>query len=198
MEKFKQYLGHRIFRVLSGVAEEMQVMAYVVGGFVRDSFLNRSGTRDIDVAIVGSGIDFAAEVASRIKPSPDVKVFTNFGTAMIQYKEWKLEFVGARKESYRMNSRKPLVEDGSLEDDQKRRDFTINAMAFDLRKKHFGELIDPFFRRSPADDEGYKVCRSAWFLNRIRLLCSNNKKCRKDLHRFDGKDSQRIEPDYSY
>lgn len=144
MEKFKQYLGHRIFRILSGVAEEMQVMACVVGGFVRDSFLGRSGTQDIDIAVVGSGIDFAAEVASRIKPSPDVKIFTNFGTAMIQYKEWKLEFVGARKESYRKNSRKPLVEDGSLEDDQKRRDFTINAMAFDLRKTHFGELIDPF------------------------------------------------------
>ena len=144
MGKYKHYLDHRIFRIVSGISAEMQVMACVVGGFVRDSFLNRSGTQDIDIAIVGSGIDFAKKVAGKLKPSPEVKIFKNFGTAMIQYKEWKLEFVGARKESYRKNSRKPLVENGSFEDDQKRRDFTINAMAFDLRKRHFGELIDPF------------------------------------------------------
>jgi poly(A) polymerase len=144
MEKFKHYLDHCIFRIISGVSAEMHVMACVVGGFVRDSFLSRGNTQDIDIAVVGSGIDFAHQVAAKLKPPPEVKFFKNFGTAMIQYKDWKVEFVGARKESYRKNSRKPLVENGSLEDDQKRRDFTINAMAFDLRKRHFGELMDPF------------------------------------------------------
>jgi len=119
-------------------------MACVVGGFVRDCLLGRDAKNDIDIAVVGSGIDFAHAVASRLSPPPEVKFFKNFGTAMIQYKDVKVEFVGARKESYRGDSRKPLVEDGSLEDDQKRRDFTINAMAFDLRMSELGELIDPF------------------------------------------------------
>ena len=144
MGKYKHYLNHQVFRAVSEVASEMQLMACVVGGYVRDCFLGREDKNDIDIAVVGSGIDFAHAVAAKLRPVPEVKFFKNFGTAMIHYKDWKVEFVGARKESYRSNSRKPLVEDGTLEDDQKRRDFTINAMAFDLRKRKFGELIDPF------------------------------------------------------
>lgn len=157
MTKFAQFLENRIFHDVSAAAGEMGVMACVVGGFVRDSFLGRDARNDIDIAVVGSGIDFAHAVAARLKPVPDVKFFKNFGTAMIQYGEWKVEFVGARKESYRIDSRKPLVEDGSLEDDQKRRDFTINAMAFDLRGSHFGELIDPF---QGIRDLGEKIIRT--------------------------------------
>ncbi|MCX6286132.1 MAG: HD domain-containing protein [Bacteroidetes bacterium] len=153
MSTFKHYIENRIFHSVSEVADEMQLMACVVGGFVRDCFLARGDKNDIDIAVVGSGIDFAHLVALKLRPSPDVKFFKNFGTAMIQYKEWKVEFVGARKESYRSDSRKPLVEDGTLEDDQRRRDFTINAMAFDLRMDHFGELIDPFYGMKDLEDK---------------------------------------------
>ncbi len=144
METFIKYLDDPIFRAVTKAAGEMNLMACVVGGFVRDCLLGRDAKNDIDIAVVGSGIDFAHAVAARLSPPPEVKFFKNFGTAMIQYKDVKVEFVGARKESYRCDSRKPLVEDGSLEDDQKRRDFTINAMAFDLRMSELGELIDPF------------------------------------------------------
>lgn len=153
MPAFKQYLNNPVFREVSVSADELGVMACVVGGYVRDCFLGRDARNDIDIAVVGSGIDFAHAVAARLSPVPDVKFFKNFGTAMIQCGEWKVEFVGARKESYRIDSRKPLVEDGSLEDDQKRRDFTINAMAFDLRGSHFGELIDPFHGIRDLDEK---------------------------------------------
>jgi tRNA nucleotidyltransferase/poly(A) polymerase len=144
MGKYKHYLKHQVFRAVSEAAAEMQVMACVVGGYVRDCFLERGDKNDIDIAVVGSGIEFAQAVALKLDPVPDVKFFRNFGTAMFSHNNRKVEFVGARKESYRNDSRKPLVENGSLEDDQKRRDFTINAMAFDLRKSTYGELIDPF------------------------------------------------------
>ena len=157
MATFKHFLDHHIFHAVSESADELHLMACVVGGFVRDCFLGRDAKNDIDIAVVGSGIDFAYAVALKLKPSPEVKFFRNFGTAMIQYRDWKIEFVGARKESYRSDSRKPLVEDGSLEDDQNRRDFTINAMAFDLRKAHFGELIDPF---NGMRDLGEKIIRT--------------------------------------
>jgi len=157
MEKFNHFLGDRVFVTVSEVAEETQLMACVVGGFVRDCFLGRDFKNDIDISVVGSGIDFAHAVAAKLRPEPEVKFFRNFGTAMIRYGDWQVEFVGARKESYRSDSRKPLVEDGSLEDDQKRRDFTINAMAFDLRMSHFGELIDPF---NGMRDLGDKVIRT--------------------------------------
>lgn len=157
MKKFDRFLGDRVFVTVSEVAEETQLMACVVGGFVRDCFLGRDFKNDIDISVVGSGIDFAHAVAAKLRPEPEVKFFRNFGTAMIRYGDWQVEFVGARKESYRSDSRKPLVEDGSLEDDQKRRDFTINAMAFDLRMSHFGELIDPF---NGMRDLGDKVIRT--------------------------------------
>lgn len=142
----KVYINHKIFKKISAVADEMGVEAYVVGGYVRDSLLKRPSV-DIDVVVLGSGIDIANRVAKALDPSMPVKIFKNFGTAMFYFrgeKNWEVEFVGARKESYRLDSRKPIVEDGSLDDDQKRRDFTINALAYSLNKKDFGRLIDPF------------------------------------------------------
>ncbi|MCV6629060.1 MAG: CCA tRNA nucleotidyltransferase, partial [Flavobacteriaceae bacterium] len=139
------------FELLSQAVDSLGLEAYVIGGFVRDYFLKRGnhakskeGPKDIDIVAVGSGIALANKVAELLPGNPKVSVFKNFGTAMVQSKEWELEFVGARKESYNRNSRKPIVEDGTLEDDQNRRDFTINAMALDLRSAHFGNLIDPF------------------------------------------------------
>lgn len=140
----KKHLSNPVFNTVSQVAEEMHVRAFVIGGFVRDLILQRDNKQDIDIVVTGSGIDFANRVAERLVGDIPVKFFKNFGTAMLTYHGWKVEFVGARKESYRQNSRKPIVEDGTLEDDQNRRDFTINAMAIDLGKEHFGELIDPF------------------------------------------------------
>ena len=136
-------LKHKIFRKISEVADQMQMETYVIGGFVRDIYLNRP-SHDIDIVTVGSGIEFAKSVANSLKPSPKVTVFKNFGTAMLKYNDLEIEFVGARKESYQRDSRKPIVENGTLEDDQNRRDFTINAMALGLNKSNFGELIDPF------------------------------------------------------
>ena len=136
-----QFLDRPVFRLLSEVAAEKGVRAFVIGGFVRDCFLGRS-CNDIDVVVEGSGIDFARAVGERTHQH--VSYFKNFGTAMLHYRGDELEFVGARKESYRRESRKPIVEDGTLEDDQQRRDFTINAMAFSLQKEDFGALVDPF------------------------------------------------------
>ncbi len=135
------FLDNRIFGIISEVAAEHGVRAFVIGGFVRDCFLGRP-CKDIDVVVEGSGIEIAERVAERVKSK--VSVFKNFGTAMFRYCGLEIEFVGARKESYRANSRKPIVENGTLEDDQKRRDFTINALAFSLQKEDFGNLVDPF------------------------------------------------------
>ena len=136
-----QYLQKPVFRLVSEVAEERGVRAFVIGGYVRDCFLGRE-CNDIDIVVEGSGIDFARAVGE--KSGKKVSYFKNFGTAMLRFKGDEIEFVGARKESYRRESRKPIVENGTLEDDQKRRDFTINAMAFSLQKDRYGELVDPF------------------------------------------------------
>src|SRR5690606_13234910 len=138
----KQFLQYPIFSLLSDVAEAAQVECYVVGGYVRDRIMGRDFKNDIDVVVVGSGIDFAMRVGDRL--GSQVTVFKNFGTAMLQHDQLQIEFVGARKESYRLDSRKPIVEDGTLQDDQNRRDFTINAMALSLTKADFGRLLDPF------------------------------------------------------
>ncbi len=143
----KGYLENPVFGIVSEVAESIGVRAFVIGGFVRDCFLGRK-TDDIDIVVEGSGIALATAVADYIKAKEHhgcrVSVFKNFGTAMLKYHGTEVEFVGARKESYHRESRKPIVEDGTLEDDQKRRDFTINAMAFSLQKEDFGALVDPF------------------------------------------------------
>lgn len=131
----------QVFSIISKAAAEVET--YVVGGYVRDLLLKRP-SKDIDVVCVGSGIELANKVADALGDDVHVKVFKNFGTAMVKHKDWEVEFVGARKESYRRDSRKPIVEDGSLDDDQKRRDFTINALAIRLNESQFGELIDPF------------------------------------------------------
>ena len=135
------FLDDRIFGIISDVAGNMGVRAYVIGGYVRDCFLGRP-SKDIDVVVEGSGIELAEAVGKTVHSQ--VSVFRNFGTAMLKYHGVEVEFVGARKESYRRDSRKPIVENGTLEDDQLRRDFTINAMAFSLQKDDFGALVDPF------------------------------------------------------
>ena len=137
----KQHLQHPVFKKLGALADQMNTEVFVIGGFVRDIFLDRP-SKDIDILIIGNGIKFAEAASVALKSQ--VSVFKNFGTAMLRYKDLEIEFVGARKESYRADSRKPLVEDGTLEDDQKRRDFTINAMAISLNQSTFGELLDPF------------------------------------------------------
>ena len=143
-QNYKQALQDPIFEILIEAAEELAVECYAIGGFVRDYLLHRGTPKDIDIVVVGSGIALAKKVASKLPGNPKISIFKNFGTAMIKHKELELEFVGARKESYHLESRKPVVEDGSLEDDQKRRDFTINALALSLSKKNFGDLLDPF------------------------------------------------------
>ena len=138
-------LEDKIFKIISEVACNENVEAFVIGGWVRDLLLNRNNDeKDIDILVVGNGIDFAGKVAARIDKGIKVAVFKNFGTAMFRAYDYELEFVGARKESYSEDSRKPAVETGSLEDDQNRRDFTINALAISLNKKDYGVLIDPF------------------------------------------------------
>jgi len=137
----QQHLQNPIFKTLSTIADKNKTEAYVIGGFVRDLFLNRP-SKDIDVVVVGSGINYAEAVGRKLNTR--VAIFKNFGTANIKYQDLEVEFVGARRESYRSDSRKPIVEDGTLEDDQLRRDFTINALAINLTANHFGELLDPF------------------------------------------------------
>ena len=138
-----QILDQPIMHTVSEVADELGLECYVVGGYVRDIFLERPSD-DIDCVVVGSGITMARAVAKRLGRKAHLSVFKNFGTAQVKYGKQELEFVGARRESYQRDSRKPIVEDGTLEDDQNRRDFTINAMAICLNKARFGELVDPF------------------------------------------------------
>lgn len=142
-----QELNHIIFKTIAASAAKLNVQAFVIGGFVRDIYLQRP-SEDVDIAVIGSGIELAEAAAAILDPEINVKTFRNFGTAMFKYKthnkQYVIEFVGARRESYRRDSRKPIVEDGSLVDDQNRRDFTINAMAFSLNEENYGELLDPF------------------------------------------------------
>lgn len=137
-----EHLEHRIFRTLSEVAAEMNTETYAIGGFVRDLLLDRP-SKDIDFVVVGSGIEFAKRAAEKLNVK-QVSYFKNFGTAMFKCDDLEFEFVGARRESYQRNSRNPIVEDGTLEDDQNRRDFTINALAISLQDENFGDVIDPF------------------------------------------------------
>ena len=136
-------LDQEIFHQISAVADRLGVECYVVGGYVRDIFLERPSD-DIDVVVVGSGIEVASALKKKLGRKAHLSVFRNFGTAQVKFRDMEVEFVGARKESYSHDSRKPVVEDGTLEDDQNRRDFTINAMAICLNKNRFGELVDPF------------------------------------------------------
>ncbi len=143
-KNYQEALQDPIFSIISSAAKNLSLDSYVIGGFVRDLMLARGDAKDIDIVAIGSGIALAKKVASMLPGKPEVTIFKNFGTAMIKHQGMELEFVGARKESYRDNSRKPAVEDGTLEDDQKRRDFTINALALSLNEHDFGDLLDPF------------------------------------------------------
>lgn len=148
----KEHLQHKIFDCISQCADELGLETYVIGGYVRDVILQRKQPKDIDIVCVGSGIELARKVAEKLHGKPRVQVFKNFGTAMVAHEDLELEFVGARKESYDRTSRKPTVENGTLEDDQNRRDFTINTLALCLNQKRFGELIDPFGGMKDLED----------------------------------------------
>jgi len=141
---YTEALKNNIFSLISTCAEELNLECYVIGGFVRDYIIKKSIPKDIDIVVVGDGIEFANYVSKKIKNTPKVTIFKTYGTAMFRYNDLEIEFVGARKESYNENSRNPKVVTGTLEDDQNRRDFTINSMAFSLNKKHYGALVDPF------------------------------------------------------
>lgn len=141
---YKEALNNKIFQVISEASASLNVESYVIGGFVRDLLLKRDFKKDIDIVAVGSGIELALKVSEMLPKKPKVQVFKTYGTAMLRFEDTEIEFVGARKESYQLESRNPIVENGTLEDDQNRRDFTINALALSLNEKNFGDLIDPF------------------------------------------------------
>ncbi len=173
------FLDRPIFRIVSEVAAEQGVRAFVIGGYVRDCFLGNAKD-DIDIVVEGSGIALAKAVAQRLGPRCRVSIFKTFGTAMLKHRGAEIEFVGARKESYRHDSRKPIVEDGTLEEDQRRRDFTINAMAFSLQKEDYGALVDPFggirdlaagIIRTPLEPEQTYNDDPLRMLRAIRFVC---------------------------
>jgi tRNA nucleotidyltransferase (CCA-adding enzyme) len=154
---YRVALQNPIFKIIAQASQELNVDSYVIGGFVRDYLLQRDFKKDIDVVVIGSGIDLALKVSELLPNKPKVQVFKTYGTAMLRYKEIDIEFVGARKESYNHNSRNPIVENGTLEDDQNRRDFTINALAFSLNERDYGSLIDPF---NGLDDLQHKIIKT--------------------------------------
>lgn len=144
LENYKPAIQHSVFEYITQAAKQLQVDAFVIGGFVRDFILERGTAKDIDVVAIGSGIELALKVADLLPNKPKVQVFKTYGTAMLRYQDIEIEFVGARKESYTEDSRNPEVEAGTLQDDQNRRDFTINALAISLNERSLGDLLDPF------------------------------------------------------
>jgi putative nucleotidyltransferase with HDIG domain len=154
---FTEAISSNIFKIISQASLQNQVESYVIGGFVRDFLLKRGSAKDIDIVAVGSGIELAEKVANLLPNKPKVQVFKTYGTAMLRYKDIEIEFVGARKESYSEESRNPAISVGSLQDDQNRRDFTINALALSLNEANYGELLDPF---NGIDDLGNGILRT--------------------------------------
>lgn len=201
MENYKNALNHRIFKYISKASEELDLESYVIGGFVRDHILNRVEPKDIDIVAVGSGIELAKKVAHLLPHKPKVQVFKNYGTAMLRAFDMEIEFVGARKESYNADSRKPMVEDGSLQDDQNRRDFTINALALSLNDKSFGDLLDPFngledlkskLIRTPLDPDVTYSDDPLRMLRAIRFATQLNFKIEQDSLQAISRNRQRL------
>ena len=204
----KHLLKNPIFNVVSEVAKEHKIPAFVIGGFVRDLLLNRN-SKDVDFLILGNGIEFAELVAKKIGKGTKVNVFKNFGTAQLVFQDWDIEFVGARKESYRSDSRKPIVENGSLQDDQNRRDFTINAMAISLNAVDYGQLIDPFngqedlkakLIRTPLNpditysDDPLRMMRAIRFASQLKFKIEDESfdAIKTNAHRIDIVSKERI------
>ncbi|MFT7336409.1 MAG: putative nucleotidyltransferase with HDIG domain [Porticoccaceae bacterium] len=154
---YTKALQNKIFQVISQASKELNIESYVIGGFVRDLILKREFKKDIDIVAVGSGIELALKVSALLPKKPKVQVFKTYGTAMLRFEDTEIEFVGARKESYHFDSRNPVVENGTLEDDQNRRDFTINALALSLNSDSFGELLDPFDGLKDMEDNVLKT-----------------------------------------
>jgi putative nucleotidyltransferase with HDIG domain len=186
---YKEALNNTIFQVISQASQELNIESYVIGGFVRDLLLNRDFKKDIDIVAVGSGIELALKVSQLLPKKPKVQVFKTYGTAMLRFEDTEIEFVGARKESYHFESRNPVVENGTLEDDQNRRDFTINALALSLNATNFGELSDPFngledlknkIIRTPLDpditfsDDPLRMLRGIRFANQLGFEIEEN------------------------
>ena len=186
---YKTALNKKIFEVISKASHELNIESYVIGGFVRDIILGRDFKKDIDIVAVGSGIELALKVSQLLPNKPKVQVFKTYGTAMLRFEDTEIEFVGARKESYHFESRNPVVENGTLEDDQNRRDFTINALAFSLNNKNFGELSDPFngladmenkIIKTPLDpditfsDDPLRMLRAIRFANQLGFEIEEN------------------------
>lgn len=204
----KHLLKNPIFNVVSEVAKEHKIPAFVIGGYVRDLLLNRN-SKDVDFLILGNGIEFAELVAKKIGKGTKVNVFKNFGTAQLVFQDWDIEFVGARKESYRSDSRKPIVENGSLQDDQNRRDFTINAMAISLNAVDYGQLIDPFngqedlkakLIRTPLNpditysDDPLRMMRAIRFASQLKFKIEDESfdAIKTNAHRIDIVSKERI------
>jgi len=186
---YKKALNNKIFEVISQATQELHIESYVIGGFVRDLLLERDFKKDIDVVAVGSGIELALKVSELLPHKPKVQVFKTYGTAMLRFEDTEIEFVGARKESYNLDSRNPVVENGTLEDDQNRRDFTINALALSLNKENYGELSDPFngledmknkIIKTPLDpditfsDDPLRMLRGIRFANQLGFEIDEN------------------------
>ena len=186
---YKSALLNKIFEVISKASQELNIDSYVIGGFVRDLILNRDFKKDIDIVAVGSGIELALKVSDLLPNKPKVQVFKTYGTAMLRFEDTEIEFVGARKESYHFDSRNPVVENGTLEDDQNRRDFTINALALSLNQESFGELSDPFngledmknkIIKTPLDpditfsDDPLRMLRAIRFANQLGFEIEEN------------------------
>jgi len=186
---YKEALNNKIFGVISQASQELNIDSYVIGGFVRDLILGRDFKKDIDIVAVGSGIELALKVSELLPKKPKVQVFKTYGTAMLRFEDTEIEFVGARKESYQFESRNPIVENGTLEDDQNRRDFTINALALSLSPENFGDLLDPFdglkdmeskILRTPLDpditysDDPLRMMRAIRFANQLNFQIEEN------------------------
>ncbi|MEO8235851.1 MAG: HD domain-containing protein [Flavobacterium sp.] len=206
---YKKALNNKIFKIISQASQELNVDSYVIGGFVRDLILKRDFKKDIDIVAVGSGIELALKVSELLPNKPKVQVFKTYGTAMLRFEDTEIEFVGARKESYNLESRNPVVENGTLEDDQNRRDFTINALAISLNTTNYGELLDPFdgltdlenkIIKTPLDpditysDDPLRMLRGIRFATQLGFTIEENSlnSITKNAHRINIISGERI------